>query len=56
MTEEERLKAHIGDELGEAIFERACIIWCDRVPWERALAQAEAQIRHGLPSGSSPRS
>lgn len=42
MTEEQRLKAHLGEALGEAVFERACIIWCDRVPWERALDQAEA--------------
>ena len=57
MTDEERrLREHLGDDLGETVFERACLIWADRVPWERALDQAEAMatkrepMHHGTPS------
>lgn len=49
VTEEERLKAHLGDALGEAVFEKACQIWADRVPWARALEQAEAQFKDRAP-------
>lgn len=45
VSEEDQLKAHLGDDLGETVFERACIIHADRVPWDRALAQAEALHR-----------
>ena len=53
MTEEDRVKAHMGDAVGEELYERACIIHADRVPWERALDQAEALVK-GRTSSSAP--
>lgn len=40
-----QLALHYGQDAAEDIFEHACRLWADRVPWERALDQAEALVK-----------
>ena len=45
MTDLQQLQNVYGEDDGFGIYEVACRIWADRMPWARALEQAEEQFK-----------